>query len=193
MWGQRRKTITSFRRCDKLTPSPPTWGPQGAGPLGGARGSAPIQIFLKIPLQTASKRSFPQSAFTPGAIEPPRRGRTSPKWGPIWGSRDPEQKPSQARTIMISFERPSHGSGGKLRFRTPCVRPTLSRLISSFPGRGGSMAPGVSAFGGKEGCEGLYGGILRNIYNEGAALKLPPKGPAPWGPLVGHLCLNQPK
>ena len=34
------------------------------------------------------------------------------------------------------------------------------------------MAPGMSAFGGKEVLCPLYGGV----YNEGAALKLPPKG-----------------
>jgi hypothetical protein len=46
------------------------------------------------------------------------------------------------------------------------------------------MAPGVSAFWGKEGCVLLYEGISRNVYN-GVPPQPLPKGPAPWGPHVG--------
>ena len=70
------------------------------------------------------------------------------------------------------------------------IRQTDAIAFDFFlPRCGDSMAPGVKAVWGKEGCEGLYGGILRKIYNE-ALPQTPPKGLAPWGPHAGGLLIR---
>jgi hypothetical protein len=70
-------------------------------PFGRVRDSVPIQIFLKIPFQSSSKRFFPQKALTHGAIEPPRLGKDLPQMGPHLGE-SRSRTPPQARKIMIA-------------------------------------------------------------------------------------------